>query len=67
MNVSDGWRRSSRCSSESTCVEVALLDDGRVGMRDAKLSGDAPHLAFDPEAWKAFLVDVKSGLLGTME
>jgi hypothetical protein len=33
------WRKSSRCAGSGAtdqCVEVAVLDDGRIAMRDSK-------------------------------
>lgn len=58
------WRRSSRCSGESTCVEIALLDGGMVGIRDAKLPETSPYLAVDRDSWRAFLGGVKAGEFG---
>lgn len=52
------WRRSSYCDNQ-TCVEVAARPD-RVLMRDGKLD-DSPVLAFDRQAWDAFVADVKAG------
>jgi len=48
-------------------VEVALLADGRVGIRDSKLSADSRHLAVDPVSWRAFLHGLKSGEFGRAE
>jgi hypothetical protein len=61
LSGSGRWRRSSRCSSESNCVEVGLLADGRVGIRDSKLPADSHHLVVDPGSWRVFLHGVKSG------
>ena len=58
------WSRSSRCSNESNCVEVRLLADGRVGIRDSKLPAGSHHLAVDPGSWRVFLHGVKSGEFG---
>jgi hypothetical protein len=58
------WRRSSRCSGESTCVEVALLDGDGIGIRDAKLPASSPYLAVDRDSWRAFLSGVKAGEFG---
>jgi hypothetical protein len=58
------WRRSSRCSSESTCVEVALLNSGLIGIRDAKQPDGSPFLTVDRDSWRAFLHGVKAGEFG---
>jgi uncharacterized protein DUF397 len=52
------WRKSTRCES-GYCVEVALTADGAL-VRDAKRPEDG-RLAFDRQAWSAFLVAVKDG------
>lgn len=65
LDVSGAWFRSTRCGAESSCVEVAFLADGHVGIRDSKLPEDSPHLAVDPSAWRAFLRGVKAGEFGT--
>jgi Domain of unknown function (DUF397) len=53
------FRSSSRCSTGG-CVEVALLPDGGVAVRD---SGDRTHepLAFDKWQWLSFIAFVKNG------
>ena len=61
---SGSWRRSTRCSSESTCVEVALLGDGLIGIRDAKRPAGSPHLAVDQQSWRAFVRGLKAGEFG---
>ncbi|WP_243715970.1 DUF397 domain-containing protein [Actinomadura darangshiensis] len=53
------WRRSSRSSGNGECVEAATLDVG-IGVRDSK-APDVGHLNFAPEAWAAFLTQVKAG------
>jgi hypothetical protein len=55
------WRRSSFCGSGGHCVEVADLD-GQVGVRDSK-APDGPVLRFPPEAWMAFLEDIRKSQL----
>jgi hypothetical protein len=52
------WRKSRRCDS-STCVEVAMTDDGIV-MRDSK-DPDGPTLEFDRREWNAFLTGIRQG------
>jgi len=53
-----GWRRSSFCGSGGHCVEVAHLVGGHIGVRDSKTT-DGPVLRFTPEAWTAFLADIR--------
>jgi hypothetical protein len=55
------WYRSSRCGSESSCVEIAVLDGHQVGIRDSKLPASSPYLTVGLEAWTAFVSDVKAG------
>jgi hypothetical protein len=45
------WRKSSRSSSASNCVEVARTSP--VGVRDSK--NTAPTLTFPVTAWATFL------------
>jgi hypothetical protein len=55
------WLRSSRCSINGSCVEVANLADGRVMVRDGKAAEDSPLLVFSGEEWNAFISGVKNG------
>jgi hypothetical protein len=50
------WRKS-RSSSETNCVEVALVD-GVIGVRDSK-NPSGPVLAFTWAEWTAFLSGVR--------
>jgi len=53
------WRRSSFCGSGGHCVEVAYLASGHIGVRDSKAAPNGPALCFTPEAWTAFVEDVR--------
>jgi len=54
------WRTSSRCGAYGTCVEVAQLPDGDVGMRDNK-DPSGPVLRFTTAQWRDFVASVHSG------
>lgn len=53
------WRKSS-LSSTGNCVEVARLEEGRIGVRDSK-DRSGPALVFTPGEWDAFIGGVKGG------
>ncbi|GLW32067.1 DUF397 domain-containing protein [Actinoplanes regularis] len=55
------WRRSKRCAS-GACVEVARVGDLFL-IRDSKQPDGMP-LAFDRQAWEAFVAGVKSDEFG---
>jgi hypothetical protein len=55
----DQFRKSS-FSGGGGCVEVRLLPDGHVALRDSKDRSLAPH-HFTPAEWRAFLAGVKVG------
>ena len=52
--------RKSRFSGGAGCVEVRLLPDGRVAVRDSK-DVSLPPSAFSSAAWTAFLAAVRAG------
>ncbi|MFI6364437.1 DUF397 domain-containing protein [Nocardia sp. NPDC050630] len=54
------WFKSSYSESGAQCVEVAWLDEGRVGVRDSK-TPTGPALIFTPSDWDAFTAGVKDG------
>ncbi|GII75205.1 hypothetical protein Sru01_01870 [Sphaerisporangium rufum] len=53
------WRAAGQCNN-GTCVEVAELPDGGVGIRDNK-AGDGPVLEFTLEEFRSFVQGVKAG------
>ncbi|WP_280380570.1 DUF397 domain-containing protein [Nocardia wallacei] len=57
------WFKSTHSSAAKDCVEVAFLDEGRVGVRDSK-NPTGPALVFAPSDWEAFTARVRAGLYG---
>ena len=55
------WRRSSRCGTHGSCVEVSDLTDGAVAVRDGKAPERSPILVFNDEEWDSFIAGVKAG------
>ncbi|MGW4771626.1 DUF397 domain-containing protein [Nocardia sp. NPDC004278] len=52
------WFKSTRSGGSQDCVEVAFLDDGRVGVRDSK-NPSGPALVFTPSEWDVFIAGAK--------
>lgn len=50
----------STYSGAGGCVEVRLLNDGMIGLRDSKDVSKPPHL-FTSTEWEAFLAGVRDG------
>lgn len=54
------WRKSSHSNSDgASCVEVSDDLPGVVPVRDSKLTGTGPVLAFPVAAWVPFIEAVK--------
>ena len=53
------WRKSSYSGGNGgNCVEVAVLSDDSLAVRDSKDPG-GPNLAFSPAEWRTFIASVK--------
>ena len=52
------WTKSSRSNAQSACVEVALLGNSTVPIRDSKNS-HGPILVASEAAWGAFVEHLK--------
>lgn len=57
-NTQPTYRKSSRCGN-SSCVAVAVLDNGAVLVKDTK-DESLPPLSFTQEEWAAFVDGVKN-------
>lgn len=53
------WRKSRRSNSFANCVEVMMLPDGNVIVRDSK-DPDGPRLTFTRSEWEALTDGIKS-------
>jgi hypothetical protein len=58
------WQRSARCDVNGSCVEVALLPTGKIGVRDGKIGAASPVLSFSPQSWRGFVSGVRAGQAG---
>jgi hypothetical protein len=53
------WRKSSHSNGATNCVEVAVLADGRVGVRHSRRP-DGAVIVYSRSEWEAFLAGVKA-------
>ena len=58
--ISEQDYTKSSFSAGGACVEVRLLPDGLVGVRDSKDRAKTPHF-FTAQEWSAFLAGVRNG------
>jgi hypothetical protein len=55
-----GWYKSSFSVANGSCVEVRIMPDGAVAVRDTKDQA-GPALMFTPAEWAAFLAGAQQG------
>jgi hypothetical protein len=59
------WQKASLSTSgNGGCVEIAFNLSGLVAIRDSRRPEDGAHVV-DPDAFAAFLADVKAGRYGS--
>ena len=54
-------RKGSWSAYNGSCVELAELEHGRIGVRDTKANESGPVLVFTRTEWRLFLASVKRG------
>jgi hypothetical protein len=54
------WRKASQSDGSGACVEVAVFQDGTIGVRDSK-NPDGPKFVLTRTIWMALLAEAKKG------
>jgi hypothetical protein len=54
------WRKASHSGGGDNCIEVAIVTNGPIGVRDSK-DQRGPILVFSPRQWTAFTSAVRDG------
>ncbi|MBW8487437.1 DUF397 domain-containing protein [Actinomadura parmotrematis] len=57
------WAKSSRCASNTACIEVTRLHSADIGVRDGGLGESAPVLSIGSTSWDRLLSKIKAGEL----
>jgi hypothetical protein len=53
------WRKASYSGGSGACVEIAVLSDDTIAIRDSK--NPTTNLTVAPAAWTTFLANTKHG------
>jgi len=59
QHVASTWRKASYSAGQGACVEVAIFQDGAIGVRDSKRPDT--NLTLAPSIWSTFLAHTKHG------